>query len=168
MDSSYFNKSLFDRYYAKLFYFARRMVENEELAKDLVQDAFVRYLEYQFKILPHELVIKSFLYSTVKFAVFNLGRKRKIMEHFWKRTPYDETDDIDYEYAIIRTEFMGAIYGVIDSLPTECRRIMTLSYVDGLSNDAIAQQLVISINTVKTQKKRGLKILRTRIRPEYV
>jgi len=167
MESLDFDKALFNKYYRRLCYFARRMVDTDELAEDLAQDAFVSYFENRERISADEMAIKSFLYSSVKFSVFNLSRKRKTIQKFWTRNLYIDMDDVDYERDVIYSEFMGTIYDRIHTLPNGCRRIMTLSFVDGFSNEQIADQLQVSINTIKTQKKRGLKVLREVLRLDY-
>ncbi|TDS13969.1 RNA polymerase sigma factor [Sphingobacterium paludis] len=161
------DKVLFAKYYRSLCYFAMQMVHDENVAEDLAQDAFVTYFQQRNEVSDDEKAIKSFLYATVKYAVYNLNRKSKTVAKFWQRSGYQECDDIDYEHQIIRAEFMAAIQATLATLPAGCQKIMTMSYVDGFSNDEIAQELQISLNTIKTQKKRGLHVLRSKLRPDY-
>ena len=58
------------------------------------------------------------------------------------------------------------IYSVIEGLPPAMRRISKLAYLEGLKNNEIAEQLDISVETVKVQKKRALKQLRLKLNPE--
>jgi len=160
-------KALFTKYYRSLCYFAWQMVQDKALAEDLAQDAFVSYFQHRESVSGDEKAIKAFLYSSIKFAVYNLNRKSRTIERFWERHSYQESDDIDYEHDLIRTEFMMAIHQTLSSLPKGCRKIMTMSYIDGFSNDEIAEKLELSINTVKTQKKRGLQVLRLKLRSDY-
>ena len=161
------DKLLFDKYYRSLCYFAWQMVQDESLAEDLAQDAFVSYFQHKLTVSEEEPAIKAYLYSSIKFAVYNLNRKSKTVKKFWERNTYKESDDIDYEHHIIRAEFMAAIHTVLAKLPDACRNIMSMSYVEGLSNAEIADQLQLSMNTIKTQKKRGLQVLREKLHPDY-
>lgn len=162
------DKLLFTRYYKTLCYFAFQMVKDQNLAEDLAQDAFVSYFQNKPAVADDERAIKTFLYSSVKFAVYNLSRKSKTVRKFWERKGFQEFDETDYEHQIIRTEFMQAINEALQNLPEGCRKIMSMSYLEGLSNDEIAGQLDLSINTIKTQKKRGLSVLRDKLRPDYL
>ena len=54
---------------------------------------------------------------------------------------------------------LNLLFLSIDQLPERCREIF-LMHLDGLSNEEIANQLDLSILTVKTQKKKAMKILR--------
>jgi len=161
------DKVLFGKYYRSLCYFAWQMVQDENLAEDLAQDAFVSYFQQKNNLSSDEAAIKSFLYSAVKFAVYNLSRKHKTIQKFWQRNAFDESDEVDYEHQIIQTEFTMAIRDALNTLPEACQKVMTMSYVEGFSNDEIAEQLQLSINTIKTQKRRGLHVLRSKLRADY-
>lgn len=167
MNSSDYDKALFSKYYRPLCYFAWQMVQDTSVAEDLAQDAFVTFFQNKSTISPEEVAIKSFLYSAVKFAVYNRSRKNKTIQKYWQRSDYNEADDTDHEQRIIRAEFMAALQSSLANLPAGCRKIMTLSYIDGFSNLEIAEKLQVSINTVKTQKRRGLNVLRTSLRADY-
>lgn len=41
-----------------------------------------------------------------------------------------------------------------------CRRVFSLSRIEGLSNEAVAKQLGLSVNTVKYHIKHALSLLR--------
>lgn len=160
-----FENALFRKYYRSLCYFAWQMVHNEALAEDLAQDAFVSYLQHKDKVSTEELAIKSFLYTAIRFSVFKRSRKDKTVQKFWQRNPFKEASDIDYEHQIIRAELIGNIYSSIIKLPEGCRKVMLLCFVDGFSNEEAANQLNLSVNTIKTQKQRGLQVLRRKLKP---
>lgn len=157
----------FNKHYKVLCYFAWEMVSDTELAEDLVQDAFIAYLDNKHKISSEPHAVRSFLYSTIRNAVYNRNRKGKTIQKYLSRQSRDEMDDTDYEHKIIRAEFMAEISRVVNGLPDSCQYIFKLSYLDGLSNQEIADQLSISVNTIKTQKQRALRVLRQKIHPEF-
>ena len=143
------------------------MVRDTELAEDLVQDAFIAFLNNKHKISSDPMSIRAFLYSAIRNAIYNRNRKHKTIQKYIERQSSEEADDIDYEHRVIRAEFMGEIARVVDGLPDSCQYIFKLSYLEGLSNQEIADQLAISVNTIKTQKQRALRVLRQKIHPEY-
>ena len=69
------DKVLFTKYYKLLCFFAWKMVKDQALAEDLAQDAFVSYFQNKSRVSTDEAAIKGFLYSAVRFAVFNQNRK---------------------------------------------------------------------------------------------
>lgn len=54
---------------------------------------------------------------------------------------------------------MDMLFAEIDRLPGRCREIFLL-YLDGLSNEEIAERCKVSVETVKTQKKRAKKTIK--------
>jgi len=165
MTASNTDKALFDEHYPSLCYFVWRMIKDKSLAEDLVQDAFVSYFQRKDQVSDDPKAIKAYLYSTVRFAAYNLSRKEKVVRKFWARSQFNEIDDLDYEHLIIEAEFMQSINETLAKLPKACQQIMKMSYIDGLSNEQIAQELVLSVNTIKTQKRRGLNVLRAKVGP---
>lgn len=159
--------SFFIKNYKALCYFAWEMVNDTDLAEDLVQDAYVSFLKNKHVISGDEQAIKSFLYSSVRNAVYNLNRKAKTIRKYLQRQDFSDIDDIDYEHRIIRAEFMSAIYLIVADLPGACQQIFKLSYLEGLSNQEISAQLGLSINTIKTQKQRALRVLKHKLHPEF-
>lgn len=144
------------------------MVKDLAVAEDVVQDAFVSYLKNKDTISPEEQAIKSYLYSSVRNAIYNLHRKSKTVQKFWQRNPFEESIDNDFEHAIIRSEYMAMIFMALEQLPPSCRQIIKMSYLEGMSNHEIAQELDISVNTIKTQKLRGIRALKTFLNPELL
>ena len=78
-----------------------------------------------------------------------------------------QTDEAVYDDYIIMAEFDQKLNHWLESLPTECRKIIDMS-VSGMKNDEIAKALNISINTVKNQKVKGFKILKELYKDEYL
>ena len=56
-------------------------------------------------------------------------------------------------------EVYRLLFRAIDKLPTRCREIFLL-HMDGKKNEEIATALGISIETVKTQKKRAIQSIK--------
>ena len=67
----------------------------------------------------------------------------------------------DVEEEDIDTSFRDAeIWKAIDSLPEKCREIFLMSKRDGLTNEEIADELEISVKTVKNQMTKAFQRLR--------
>lgn len=155
-------KHLFDLYYTRLCYFAHKLIGDKEASEDIVQDAFVAYWKKSADF-DNELSIKSFLYLTVKNACLNVIRHGEVVKKFAESQ--DNTGQIEEKITenIIRSEVAGEIHTAIANLPKGCRQVLELAYFGELKNDEIAEQLQISINTVKTQKARALQLLRLKL-----
>lgn len=158
--------ALFKTYYTRLCYFAFQFIGNKDQARDIAQEAFVSYLGQREKVAVHPLAIKNFLYSSVRNACLNELRHEKVVEKFAAAQENVLPDDSTIILTMIRSEVAGEIHRALETLPESCQLIIRMGYINGLKNQEIANQLNISVNTVKTQKKRGLQLLRLRLNPE--
>jgi RNA polymerase sigma-70 factor (family 1) len=153
---------IFEKYYSALCIFAERMV-GEDNAKDVIEEMFVRLWDKQIQLAGEEH-LKAFLYHTAKNACLNFiksdlkANKRNTI--YAKGLP--EVEEC-YLTEVTRTELIRELHSAIADLPLQCSRIIHMSYVDGLKNAAIADQLGLSVQTVKNQKMRGISLLKKRL-----
>jgi RNA polymerase sigma-70 factor (ECF subfamily) len=155
--------SVFDQYYTRLCYFAFKLVHDKEVAKDIVQDVFLKC----WKSIPEvgeEAATRNFLYLSVRNASLNHlrheGVEKRYSESQKNENQYDESGILEQ---LIRAEVLAEIRTAIEALPEGCRHVLKLGFFEGLKNEEIAQQLNISIHTVKSQKQRALKLLRLKL-----
>jgi len=159
-------KQLFDEYYSRLVHFSAQIVNETAAAEDIVQDAFVKYWDFQENISSNKTAIKSFLYTTVRNISLNYLRHQRVVDSYAELQTADDMEEPSVIRSIIHSEVVARIYEVIETLPESCQLISKMGYLDGMKNQEIADKLGISINTVKTQKQRALKLLRLRLDPE--
>lgn len=158
-------KRLFEDAYPKLYLFAFRMLGCKETAQDLVQDAFVYFLEKKEDMGDHDMA-KAYLYGVVKHAALNKIRHRKVVDRFNTIYRTEQIEEDKILQMMIRAEVIGELYAALESLPKGCAEICKMGYLEGRKNAEIAVLLNISINTVKTQKQRALTLLRNKLSPE--
>lgn len=156
---------IFKEYYSALCLYAESIIGEPGHAEDLVQDVFERLWQkpYDFEDLRH---IKDFLYKSTRNAALNfLKGSQHSMERQAKFLHEQEESSTTEDLDIIRTEVFRGIYREISNLPEQCGKIVRMSYIEGLKNEQIADILAISLQTVKNQKTRGMKLLRMRLPP---
>ena len=145
-------ESHFKRMYLPLGMYALHIVDNADEAEDLVQDAFMKawlYIERGSEVDN----FSSFMYRTVRNVCLTHLRNRHetVDESFISDVGEDEID----------TSIRDAkIWKAIDNLPEKCRNVFLMSKRDGLSNEEIADELGISIKTVKNQLTKAFGRLR--------
>lgn len=153
----------FDQHYNSLCYFAERLVKDQLLAEDIVEETFMKLWDKRFDF-ETEQGIKAFLYISTRNACLNII----------KQTHRDSQSQAELLYLaekkegfvlneMIRAEVLRVIDKELNKLPVQCRTILKMSFVKGLKNHEIAEKLAISINTVRNQKARGLQLLRTKV-----
>jgi RNA polymerase sigma-70 factor (family 1) len=151
---------LFDEFYKSLLLFSQKTLMDNHLAEDIVQDSFIK-LWVRNENFSSLTAIKAFLYLTVKNSCIDHLRHAQTVElHKQSQKNIKEyNEDKGFEHKIIEAETIRLINKAINELAPQCRTIFKLG-LNGLKNQEIADELTISINTVKTQKQRALTALR--------
>lgn len=149
-------RRIYEEHYASLIRFAEGYVGRRDEAEDLVQEVFTGLLERQPRFLS-KAALNAWLYTAVRHAALDHLKHRDV------EARYAENFLADREFARPDTrrdeEVMDIVFRAIDTLPERCREIF-LMHLDGLSNEAIAAELGLSVHTVKTQKKKAMRLLR--------
>lgn len=157
-------KYLYDRYYIALCAYSSQMISSEEEVEDLVQEVFVAVYagEHNFFDIRE---LTNYLYKSCYNKCISFIRSHQLHDELltaFAKKQIEEQDDEAIYAKTIREELIRQLYVYIEELPEEQKRIMLLR-IEGLEWGQIAQQLGISINTVKTQRMRSYKYLRERM-----
>lgn len=153
---------LFHLFYERLRYFARGITASDLGAEDLVQDAFVQLWKRKEGFDSFQ-AIKAFLYLAVKNAGRNIIKHEKVVNRY-ALTQMEPPLEEGVVHRIIASEVLADVHKALAQLPEGCREVIHLCYFQGLKNQEAASQLQVSINTIKTQKVRGLRMLRMALR----
>ena len=153
---------IFKEYYGSLCYFASRFLKDEEVIEDLVQDVFITLLEKKM-LFQSEVHLKNFLYLSIRNSCLNYIRSTRSKDRYIASLAYEEQAD-NFEESIILTEIHRELAAAVEKLPEECRKVFQLCYFRGVDNESAAQELGLSVNTVKAQKARGNKILKENLK----
>ena len=137
----------FDAYADGIFRYCFFRVFNRELAKDLVQDTFMRAWEYASKGNKIEN-LKAFLYKIAHNLVVDESRKAK-----------------EYSLDALISQGFDApseeVLAVVSLLEEEYRDAVQMRHVEGFSPKEIAQITGESENVISVRIHRGLAKLRT-------
>lgn len=151
----------FDETYDSLYHYAVSFINDQDSAKDIVHDAFV-YAWNNKENLDFSKSIKPYLLKIVRNYSLNHIRNRDIR----KKHESFLINELDHNYSIDYEEHdqtIKKITKVIDNLPHQCKTVFKLNIYEGKKYREIAEELDISINTVKTHISKALKTLRTEI-----
>ena len=154
-------KRIFEDYYRPLCGFSKRFVADNDVCDDIVQESFLALWNKREEIYNLK-IIKSYLYSSVRNACLNYLRHQSVKNKN-EANILALSSDWYYEDAIIEEEVYAEIYDAIKELSPQSRKVIIMT-MNGLTNPEIAGELDISINTVKTLKKRCYKSLRNRLK----
>lgn len=165
---------IFKGYYPRLCKYAYSLVNDYELASDIVKDFFVKWWEDRDKIeIKHS--ISGYLYRSVHNIAINHIKKgqpklKYITESDLGNSLSDLSNFITQEFAhknLIIEEMEEVIGKAIDKLPDQSREIFILSRIEQLTHEEIAKKIGISSNTVKVHIYRALIKLRTELKDYF-
>jgi RNA polymerase sigma-70 factor (ECF subfamily) len=141
-------------------------VDDEELARDFVQECFISLWENYEAVSSFE----SYLFTAVRNRCLSYFRSLKI------HAEYEDSVRFRLKEIEIHPETPGPLTEIylqeinallrqaIEKLPEKCRRIFMMSRDRGMKNQAIAESLGISIRTVDAHIYNALKILKEELR----
>ena len=156
-------RSLFMTYHKPLCFFATRVVKDAAEAEDIVQEVFFAFWKMNRDGFPNLKTIKTFLYNSVQNRCLNYLRDLEIRDRNYRNLSHEELDEDYFLCQQIHTEIIAELFEAIDELPEGSKRIFKKSYIDGLEDKKIAEELGISLNTIKTQKQRAKSFLAARL-----
>ncbi len=144
-------KNVFDQYFNPLTGFGYKYVKDQFVVEDIVQEAFIGFWEVR-QDFDHINAVKSFLYTSVKNKCLNHIKHQAVVKKHEPAVAYELESDHYFGSRVIEEETFNQLFQEIKNLPRSAQAIMLLS-LNGLKNQEIADELNISLNTVKTQKK---------------
>lgn len=160
--------NVYRQYFPRLFSFALKIIGNENHAKDLIQDIFIKIWES-----PEEIKAKyteAYLFKTVRNGSLNyirhLNVEDKLKQISKERLKGEELYYIDMvrdePTLLIEEELNLEIKRVMEELPSKCQEVFKLSRIEGLKNKEIAEKLDISTKSVEKHISKALKVYRDR------
>ncbi len=155
---------LFRYNYRPLCLYALHYLQDVDLSEDIVQESYTALWE-KLQEGVHILNRKSYLYMMVRNRCLDHLRKKGIPTESLK--PYDIYGIIDDDDAQERAQAEARMWTAIDSLPEKCREVFILSKRDGLKYEEIAEELNLSVNTVRNQISKALKVLKEGVHKLY-
>lgn len=152
---------MFREYYGKLFGLARYYVKSNELAEEVVDDAFVKIWQKRKK-LNSVKNLEGYLYTIIKNHSLNQLRSNSGRQ-------FMSVDNIDLkikitarnpEEQLLSKEMLSVMEQSISSLPERCGLVYRMVKDDGLSYKEVATVLDISIKMVEKHVGTALRRIR--------
>jgi RNA polymerase sigma-70 factor (family 1) len=139
---------LYDIYSKQLYRNILRLVKDEDVAEELLQDLFLKIWESRGNINP-EKSFKSFLYKVAENLVYAHFRKLAKDNKLIAKLVVSYVDVDTYaEEAMIAKENHELLKKAIEKLPPQRKRIFTLCRLEGKSYEEVSNELGISTSTI--------------------
>jgi len=139
-------------------------VGDKQIAQDTVQDTFVKFWSKRNDI-DSNVNIKAYLFTAVRNKALELLRRDKMKESHADKIAHLESlrNDDNAEAEAEKYVRLERIHAAIKTLPPKCQEVFSLSKINGLSYQEIADYKGISVKTVENQVVRALKLLREKL-----
>ena len=157
-------EALFSYNFRPLCLFALHYLDDVDASEDVVQECFMKLwekLEQGTEVSNR----RAYLYMTVRNSCLDILRSKGLQTESLK--PHDTYGIIDEDEAEERSQAEARLWTALDSLPEKCRQVFIMSKRDGLKYEEIAEELDLSVNTVRNQISKALKILKDGARKIY-
>ena len=143
-------EALYQRYARMVIGLSQRILAGRDDADDLAQDAFV-FAFTRLDTLQNPQAFQAWLRSIVaRTASKRLRRQRLLVRLGIRRNePIDPDTVVSPEAPADVASEVRSVYGLLDRLPAEERVALVLRRVEGLDLAEIAEQMKLSLATVK-------------------
>lgn len=148
---------IFEIYYSELYVFGMKLVHDEDISKDIVIEVMTSLFKLH-KRFTTIINIRAFLYVSTRNACIDYLRSSKSLQEKEKGFIYLMKESRDSINDQIDGAFLKKVYhSSLETLPSQTRKVIELIFEEQLTYPQIAEQLGISVNTVKGLRRYGLR-----------
>lgn len=157
-------ETLVRRWQRVLLSFVYRIVHNDGLSAEVVQDAFLSLYKTIDRV-DTKRKFSSYLFQIAKnIAISTLRKMKKTVSLDEIDSPVDE--DVSLFERIVTGETQDRVRTAVLALPPNYRRVIQLYYFDDLSYGEIGKKLRLPVGTVRTHLSRAKVALRKKLSHE--
>lgn len=152
-------ESLYQYFYGALCSYAERIIKDGAVAEDIVQECLITVWNSEVTFNDMK-ALRVYFYRAVHNNSLKYLRDKQVDDSrlkMWQDVQEELTDD--YFYQAVEEEVIRKINAVISELPPQQEKVLRLS-LSGMTAQEVADQLGMTLNTVKTHKKRAYSYLK--------
>lgn len=156
-------RTLFNNYRKKIYSFAFSFTKSEFLAEEVVQEVFYKVWLHKGelkKVEYPEAWMKTIARNTASNYLKRWAHERLIIREMTVQNSESEEMTI---HTLEWKEYRAAVDKAIKSLPPQQRRVYLLSRQEGFKYQEIADEMQLSIHTVKEYIKKALFTIRLQL-----
>jgi RNA polymerase sigma-70 factor (ECF subfamily) len=157
-DKAAFRK-LYDSNSARMYGVALRITRSQALASDAVHDAMLQVWRNSDRYDPSRGNAEGWLVSLVRYRALDIIRKQG-REITGVEMPELADEEPDVLSRLVSSAENSALGGCLQEVEAPRRRLVTLAFIEGLTQSEIASRLGQPLGTVKSSIRRALLVLR--------
>lgn len=152
-------EALYALYEQKMYYESYRVLRDEYLAEDAVQEAFLRLIRNRDKLDDaNSPAVRRYVYKTVRCAALDIYRKQKK-----SRENICEWDEKAEKVCYEERFDINVLPSALNGLPQKYFFVIKCLFLDGLTVKETAAVLKISEACVRKRCERARKLLKEKI-----
>jgi len=154
--------AIYDEYHDRIYRYIYRQVGEVETARDLTADVFQRLLQAFHLGGGPERHLSAWLYRSAHNAVVDFYRRRAQRQHL----PLDEAlveGEADPTAEAERRLAARQVRAALRELSMEQKDVILLKFLEGMSNQQVADALGKTVGAVKSLQHRALAALQRRL-----
>jgi len=155
-------KYLHKHFYHRLVHISRQRTNNHQAAEDIVQEVFIDVWRNLDRLIKQDgFLIAPYLLMLVKNKSITFYRKSSITRNFSQEAlTVLASSSPTAEDLLLTKDASHQLRVMIATLPRREGDCVRLKFIDGLSNDAVADRLGVSKKTVEKRVKTAIGMLR--------
>ena len=159
---------LYDAYMERIYRFVYFRVEDQQTAEDITSQVFLRAWNNLDRFRLGRTPYLAWLYTIAHNAVIDHYRTRKVtaaLEDVRLSQPdYAEAVENNIDFAVE----MKTIKEALQTLTDDQQQVLTLKFIEGMSNDEIARHLGKREGAVRALQMRGLRALAKQLEEKII
>jgi RNA polymerase sigma-70 factor, ECF subfamily len=160
-------EALYDRYASRVLGISLKIVGEQALAEDILQETFWRVWQSASTYQPHLGAFTGWLFRIARNLSIDAYRRRNVRpqavvsadgsEPILDQTPDPDTDVAEQAQSILTNR---KVRKALDSLPGVQRQVIELAYFYGMTRQEIAEATGEALGTIHTRARLALQKLR--------
>ncbi len=150
-----FKEQMTRKYFSMVYKLALNQTKNKELADDVVQEVFLRYIQKDIEFESEEHIKAWLLRVTINCS-------KNVFQDSWFKKTEGFSFDIPFEH-----EEKSDVYYMTLELPQKYRSVIHLFYYEDMSVSEISKCLGQKENTVKSLLRRARLMLKEKLEGGY-
>ncbi|MBV7532350.1 RNA polymerase sigma factor [Chitinophaga sp. sic0106] len=155
---------IYDRYFNRLYEYAMRLHQHEELVKDTIQELFIKLWTNRHN-LSENVDLRPYLFVALRSTLYNrLRPRRNVTLVAFDKEQHDFLANFSYEQTYINKESQQQqhkqITEALNQLNSRQKEIIYLRYFEELDYDQIGEIMGISVKGAYKLSARALKSMR--------
>jgi RNA polymerase sigma-70 factor (ECF subfamily) len=158
---------LFARYYGPLCRHAGKIVNDMDMAEDLVQEFFYQFWKNRESFSP-KLSLNAYLYQSIRNNALHYLEHLAVRKNYAEHVHHESQEWIPAQgqTELEMNDLGNIINATLKIMPERCSRIFRMNRFEGMKYREIAQVLSLSVKTVEAEMGKALQMFRKALK-EY-